>query len=117
MNFDSLTHWGKGTRNLTITSSDNGLSPGRHQAIIWTNAGILTIGPSGTNLSEILIEIQTFSFRKMHPKISSAKWRPFCFGLNVLDMDWYWHGAAPWSFREDQGPHLLTSTKLLNTEI
>ena len=27
--------------NLTIIGSDNGLSPGRRQAIIWTNAGIL----------------------------------------------------------------------------
>ena len=26
---------------LTIIGSDNGLSPGRHQAIIWTNVGIL----------------------------------------------------------------------------
>ena len=30
---------------LTITGSDNGLSPGRRQAIIWTNDGILLIGP------------------------------------------------------------------------
>ena len=37
--------------------SDNGLSPGWRQAIIWTNAGILLIGPLGTNFSEILIEI------------------------------------------------------------
>ena len=29
----------------TIIVSVNGLSPGRHQAIIWTNAGILLIGP------------------------------------------------------------------------
>ena len=50
--------------NLTIIDSDNGLSPGRRQAIIWTNAGILLIGPLGTNFSEILIEIQTFSLRK-----------------------------------------------------
>ena len=44
---------------LTIIGSDNGLSPGRRQAIIWTNAGtcILLIGPLGTNFSEILIEI------------------------------------------------------------
>ena len=40
--------------------SDNGLLPGRHQAIIWTNARILLIGPLGTNLSEILIGIDTF---------------------------------------------------------
>ena len=69
---------------LSIIGSDNGLSPGRRQAIIWTNAGILLIGPLGTNFSEILIEIYTFSFKKMRLKGSSAKWRPFCLGLNVL---------------------------------
>ena len=68
----------------TIIGSDNGLSPGRHQAIIGTNAGILLIGPLGTNFSEILIAIEAFSFKKMHLKILSAKWRPFCLGLNVL---------------------------------
>ena len=50
--------------DLTIIGSDNGLSPGRRQAIIWTNAGILLIGPLGTSLSEISIEIHTFSFKK-----------------------------------------------------
>ena len=77
-----LTHWGRG--NLTIIASDNGLSPGRCQAIIWTNAGILLIGTLGTNFSEILIEIWIFSLKKIHLKMSSAKWRPFCLGLNVL---------------------------------
>ena len=48
------------------------------------NGGILLIGPWGTNFSEILIGIQIFSFKKMHLKMSSAKWRPFCIGLNVL---------------------------------
>ena len=85
----SLTHWGRVTHIcvswLTIIGSDNGLSPGRRQAIIWTNDGILFIGPKGTNFSEILIGIQTFSFKKMHLKMSSAKWRPFCPGLNVLN--------------------------------
>ena len=71
---------------LAIISSDNGLSPGRRQAIIWTNAGILLIGSLGTNFSEILIAIQISSFGTMHLKMSSAKWRPFCFGLNVLTM-------------------------------
>ena len=33
--------------DLTTIGSDNGLSPGRRQAIIWTNAWILLIGPSG----------------------------------------------------------------------
>ena len=76
-----LTHWGRATHicvgKLTSIGSDNGLSPGRRQAIIWTIAGILLIGPLGTNISEILIGIQTFSFKKMHLKMSSAKWRPF----------------------------------------
>ena len=40
----------------------------RRQAIIWTNDKILLIIPSGTNLSEILIGNQTFSFKKMHLK-------------------------------------------------
>ena len=40
---------------LTIIGPDNGLSPGRRQAIIWTNAGILLIGPLGTNFSEMII--------------------------------------------------------------
>ena len=70
--------------NLAIIGSDNGLSPGRRQAIIWTNAGILLIGHLGTNFSEIWIWIQTFSFKKMHFKMASAKWRPFCLSLNVL---------------------------------
>ena len=85
-----LTHWGRVTHicvgNLTIIGSDNGLSPGRRQAIIWTNDIILLIGPLGTNFSEILIKIDTFSFKKMHLKMSSAKWRPFCLGRNVLNI-------------------------------
>ena len=62
---------------LTIIGSDNGLLPGRRQTIIWINPAILLIGPFGTNFSDILIEIQTFSFKKIHLKMSFAKWRPF----------------------------------------
>ena len=51
----------------------NGLSPIRHRAITWTNAGLLTIGLLGTNFSEIWIVILSFSFRKMHLKMLSAK--------------------------------------------
>ena len=58
---------------LTSIGSDTGLSPGWHQAIIWANAGMLLIGPLATNLSEILIKIYTFSFKKMHFKMSSGK--------------------------------------------
>ena len=84
----SLIHWGRVTQicvsKLTIIGSGNGLSPGRRQAIIWTNAGILLIGPIGTNFSEILIRIQTFSFKKMQLKMSSAKCHPICLSLNEL---------------------------------
>ena len=83
-----LTHGGRVTHicvsKLTIIGSDNGLSPERRQAIIWTNAGIVLIRTLGTNFSEISSEIHTFSFKKMHLKMSSAKWRPFCLGLNAL---------------------------------
>ena len=51
-------------RNLTLIGSDNDLSPDQHQAIIKTNAGILSTGPLGINFSEISMEIQTFSFQE-----------------------------------------------------
>ena len=72
--------------NFTIIGSDNGLSPGRRQAIICTNAVMLLVGPLGTNFIEILIGIQAFLFKKMPLKMSSVKWRPFCLGLNVLNV-------------------------------
>ena len=90
----TLTHCGRVTHicvgNLTIIGSDNGLSPGRRQAIIWNNAGILLIELLRTNFSEILIEIMKFSLKKMRLQASSAKWRPFFLGLNVLS---YKHGS------------------------
>ena len=104
-----LTHWGRVTHicvsKLAIIGSDNGLSPGRCQAIIWTNAGILLIEPLGTNFNEILIGIQIFSFKIMRLKMSSAKWRPFCLGLNVLMHGWviashslHWYNYVPISW-------------------
>ena len=63
-----LTHWGRVTHicvgSITIIGSDNGLSPGRRQAIICPNAGISLIGPIRTMFREIFIEIHTFSFKK-----------------------------------------------------
>ena len=92
-----LTHWGRVTHicvsKLIIIGSDNALSPGRRQAIIWINAGILLIEPLGTNLIETLIEILAFSFKKMCLKVSSAKWWPFCLDLNVL-MSRHWDCAG-----------------------
>ena len=71
-------------KNKPIFGSDNDLSPGRHKATIWNNAGILLIGPLGANPSKILIEIYIFSFKKMHLKMLSGKCQPFCLNFNVL---------------------------------
>ena len=90
MQWHPLTHWGRVTHicvsELSIIGSDNGLSPGRRQAIICTSGGILLIRTSGTNFSEILSEVHTFSFKKMLLNMSSGKWRPFCLGLNMLTL-------------------------------
>ena len=106
MKYYMLTHSGQVTHicvgKLTVIGSDDSLSSGQRQAIIWTCAGKVSIGPLETNFSEILIRIQTFSFRKMHLKMSFAKWRPFShchnvFRLHVLCNDlsilphWYYH--------------------------
>ena len=67
---NELTYWGRVTHicvsKIITIGSDNGLSPGRRQAIIWTNAGILLIGPLGLNFNEVLIEIKAYSFKKIH---------------------------------------------------
>ena len=79
-----LSHWGRLTRicvsELTIIGSENGSPPGRRQAIIWTHAGLLSVGPLGTNFIELLIEFHTFSFKKMYLKTLPAKWRPSVLG-------------------------------------
>ena len=72
--------------NYAIIGSDNGLSPKRRQPIIWTNDGLLPIRPPGTYFNDILFKIQTFSFKKMHLKMLSAKMaaifsRPQCVGV------------------------------------
>ena len=57
--------------------------PGQRQAIFWPNTRILLIRTIRKNVSEIFSEIHTFSFKKMHLKMS-AKWRQFCLGFNML---------------------------------
>ena len=53
---------------------------GRRQAIIWTDVGIVLIQSSGTNFRETVGKIHTFSFKKVHLNMSSAK---FCLGIKV----------------------------------
>ena len=70
----TLIDWGRVTHicvgNLAIVGSHNCLSPGRRHAIIWTDAGILLIGPSETDFNEILIKNHAFSFKKIYLKMS-----------------------------------------------
>ena len=113
----SWTHWGRVTHicisrcisKLTTIGSDNGLLPDRLQAIIWTNAGILLIRPLGTNFSEIIVEILTFSFTKMGLKVSSAKWQPFWPGIDELNelqrlavdwQQWYQNSSLSSTYRK-----------------
>ena len=65
-----------------IIGSDD-LSPVWPQAIIWTNERLLPTS-WGTNFMGIVFEIEKFSFRKMHLKMTSTKWRSFCPRLNEL---------------------------------
>ena len=79
---------------LAIIGWDNGLSPSWHQAIISTNTGISLIWTLGINFSEVLSEVHTFSCKKMHLNMSSAKWWPFCLGLSMT-VSW----PEAWFFR------------------
>ena len=69
---------------LNIIGSDNGLVPDWCQGIIWTNTRILLIKLLRTKFSDKLIKFHTFSFKKLHLKMSSAKSWPFRLGLKVL---------------------------------
>ena len=96
---------------LTMVGLDNGLLPRWCQAIIWTDSGILLIGPLGTDFSEILIKIQTFVLKKICLKMSSVKCCPFHLDLSVLSdyPDSKVHGAnmgPTWVLSAPDGPHV-----------
>ena len=95
-----LTPWGRMTyicvSKLTILGSDNGLSPGRRQPIIWTYDGILLFGQLGTNFSEISIEIyriQENAFDIVVWKMAAILSRPQ--SINAKMMPWYPRQATP----------------------
>ena len=58
-----------------------------YPSLVQATSHYLLIGRLGTNFSEILIEILTFSFKKMRLKVSFAKRQSFCLGFNVLSFD------------------------------
>ena len=84
LSLDLADWWNRNDNKKVSIGSDNCLSPGRRQAITYTNAEISLIGPLGTNFSEIGIKIQNFSSMKMHLKMLSGKWQPFCPGVDEL---------------------------------
>ena len=94
--FIFLTHWGRMTHicvdNLTTNASDNGFSPDRRQAIIWTSAGILFIRPLGTNFSDTWIETHIFSlknaFENVVWKMSAILFRPQCVNQDFSAFWW-----------------------------
>ena len=57
--------------NMVSIGFGNGLSPVRHQALIWTNSWLLSIAHIRTNFNGNWITMLSFSFKKMH--LSSAK--------------------------------------------
>ena len=61
-----LTHLGRVTHicvcKLNNIDSDDDLSPGRHQAIAYNNAGMLLIRGLGTNFSKVLSGIQCVNY-------------------------------------------------------
>ena len=102
------------------------LSPIRRQAIIWTNAGILLIRALGSDFSEISIGIQILSSKKLHFKTSSAKWRPFCLGLNELTniIGLMIHGICkyvglynPWSSWHTSHTNIICTYNSIPTEL
>ena len=85
------THWILATHiyavvKWVIIASGNGLSLMWHQAVVWTTAGLFLIGSLRTNFSEIRTK-NVYIFRQdIEVEISSAKWRPFCLGFNILNL-------------------------------
>ena len=85
--------------NLTIIGSNNGLSPGLRQAIIWTNAGILLIGPIETNFNEIFnqnsnIFIQENVFESIVCEMAAILCWPQCVIYDKTILLWLWNGLT-----------------------
>ena len=104
--------------NLTSIAADNGLILNRRQAIIWTNAGILLIGPCATNFIEILIEIP--AFKNFVCEMAVILSRPRCFNCFCMDrsLSFVWKNllchlmVAKWEKLQS----IFVSTKQFSTE-
>ena len=56
--------------NLTIIGSDDGVSPFRHQAIIWRMLVHYQLGPWGPTFIKISVKMQQFAYKKISLKTS-----------------------------------------------
>ena len=97
------THWGRVTHvcvsKLTIIGSDNGLAPGRRQTIIWTNDGILLIGPLGKKIQwkfnrNSNIFIQENAIESVICKMAAIFSRPQC--VNTIVASWHHMASEIW---------------------
>ena len=88
---------------LAIIGSDNGLSPGRRQDIIWINAGILLPGPLGKNLwnsyRNSIIFIQENAFESVVCEMTAILSQPQCVNNAYVDFHSFpknWDGTDRW---------------------
>ena len=119
---------------LIITGLDNELSPDRHQAIIWTNAGILISGPLGINFCEnstlnstqkclfvICMNIHTTTMGVWNP------WRVYLtprtyniYKQNIDLISWNGHvsrcAMQSWTSHWPSEPHPVASSELFTTK-
>ena len=116
MNYYPL--WMYASVNRLSIGSDNGVSPLRHQAIIWTNAGWLSIGHLGTRFSDTLIKMKKklFHWPKCIWKYNLRN------GGNFVQVRWVNNGMtyAVWILSRGRQvivysalsePHLLTTSQ------
>ena len=70
--------------NWISIATGNGLSPERRHTITWINAELFSIVSLETNVSEIHIKLDSFSFVKAHVKMPFVKWPLFCLPADEL---------------------------------
>ena len=82
---------------LIITGSDNGLLPGQRQVIVWTNAGILLIGPLGNKLKwnpnqDSYIFFKENALENVVWKMAAILSRPHCVNtVTTTLLSWWWY--------------------------
>ena len=117
LTYEELTHWGWMTQKLTTIYSDNVLSPGQHQDIIWTNAGILLIGHMKKNQwtlnQDWYIFIKKNTFENVIWKMSALLFWPQC----VEQQSGTSHKCWPLICAISKHPHVQSSAKITQSNL